>query len=259
MPSKPNYGRSVRIWIIANYPAALAGLPILVIPALEWVPGLPTRARAWLVVSVILIAAVGFIINLRRNKNIRDLEVSYDHLRGELLKTKPSYFLHQVATSLFRQGAWRIAVYQKHLNDGVEELIQISSAASDSDNARLGPQTIEIQPGTLFALTFQSNLSDPRFRRAIQSGPYSDDVLSDNWIKWRNEIFGTLSNELDRSQFRARKYAWLAAQEPSSTRVFVVIAESTSEEGITVDLLDHPLTPSWMFFVSHLAQVQSSA
>lgn len=255
-------GKSWRSKARSYLPIALSAIPVVVIPALEWIPGISERWRAWLIIGSLCLAAVGIIWGGIRGKTLEDLRQENQRLRSEIMQADPEHFLQQIASALFRDGAWRVAVLSKsHRNNAghVEVLQRLASSSSDFDHTRLGPASIPLHPGTLFAHIFSSNLADPRFRQAGESGSYPGDPLSHEWATWRDGIFGHRGDANDDSSLRPRKYAWFAAQDPKSSRVYVVLAESTAEEGIAVDLLNHPFTPSWLFFVARLAELREVA
>lgn len=241
-------------------PTLLSGIPVLVIPALEWLPFIPESWRPWSISVSLVLAAIGIIWLRLRGHKLRELLEENDALRTGILETEPEYFLRQIAGPLFREGAWRVSILRKTYspeNPHQERLDRLAAASSDIDQTDRGPDRIQIVPGTHFSHVFSSNLADAKFRRAEESGSFPGDPLAEEWTTWRDEIFGQRDELSDRSSLRPRKFAWFAAQDAKTSKVLVVLAESTGEEGIAVDLLNHPLTPSWLFFVAHLAELRS--
>lgn len=220
-------------------PVMLSGIPVIAIPALEWLPMIPERARPWIIIGTLMIAAIGVWWLDRNQRRTDGLADENRQLRANIEKAQPEDLLQQVAGALFRAGAWRLTVYKKvHSPDPSigDHLVKLASAASDGDQSNLGPGRILIQPRTQFQLLFSLNLADPIYRRAEESGSFVDDVQSGAWIKWHDGIFGAPDEDApDRSTFRARKYAWYAAQDPKSHIVFAAIAESADPEGIDKD------------------------
>lgn len=243
-------------------PAVLSAIPVVIIPALEWIPGIPQSWRPWVIIGSLGLAAIGILWSSLRGRKLEDVILENDELRAKILKSEPEFFLQQVATTLFKNGAWRLSVLEKTYDSGTqhERLERLASASSDLNHTALGPSNIPIEAGTQFAHIFTSNLADPRFRRAEESGsfPSDGDPLSAEWTSWRDGIFGDAAGNGDASSLRARKFAWFAAQDPKTSKVFVVLAESAADQGIAFDLLNHPLTPSWVFFVAHLAELRRS-
>lgn len=259
-PSSPgeHWRRKARHYL----PAVLSAIPIVVIPALEWIPGIPQKWRPWVILGSLCLAVVGIIWSGVRGRRLEDVCVENEDLRASILQSEPEYFLRQIAITVFSDGAWRLSVLRKahdSNNTHEERLERVASASSDVDHSLLGPKSIPILADTQFAHIFASNLADPRFRHAEESGsfPGEGDPLSHEWTKWRNGIFGDAGWADDLSSLRPRKYAWFAAQDPKTSKVFLVLAESTTPQGIAVDLLNHPLTPSWLFFVAQLAELRN--
>lgn len=242
-------------------PLFLGGIPVIVIPALEWLPMIPERSRPWIIIGTLLIAAIGVWWLDRDRRRNDDLADENRQLKADLEKAEPEDLLQHVAGALFRAGAWRLTVYKKaHSSDPAvgDHLVKLASAASDGDQSDLGPSRVLIQPRTQFQLLFSLNLADSTYRRAEESGSFLDDVQSEAWIKWHDGIFGAPDQDApDRSTFRARKYAWYAAQDPRSHVVFAAIAESADPEGIVKDNLEHRLTPAWIIFACQLAEMRS--
>ena len=244
-------------------PRLLSAIPVIMIPALEWLPSISDGLRPWLIIGSLAVAGLGIWWSAKRERRSDELQSDYEKLREGLERAEPEYLLQQVASTIFRQGAWRLTVYRKARDSSSElgdHLVRVASVASDGDEGSLGPQVMPIRPATLFQHLFLSNLADSRYRRAEQSGAFGEDLHSSAWITWRDGIFGAPSaaEEPEPSPgFRARKFVWYAAQEPRSQRVFVVIAESAEIEGIVVDYIDHVLTPAWLFFVSRLSELRS--
>ena len=247
----------------SHLPAILSGIPVLMIPALEWIPAIPEQTRPWIILASLVVAAIGLAWATHREKSVTELEQEVARLKQGIESAEPEHLLREVAGTVFREGAWRLTIYRKSHSSEPElgdHLVRLACVASDGDQSSLGPAIIGIRPSTLFAHLFVSNLADSRYRHAEQSGAFLDDVHSAPWEDWRREIFGgPLGVAPDRSTFRARKYVWYAAQEPRTQAVFAVIAESAAEEGIIVEYLDHVLTPAWLFFVSRLTEVRDGA
>lgn len=254
-----DFGARIVLNAKACAPRALSAIPVLVIPALEWVPVIPSEIRPWIILGSILLAAVGFAFTTRREKSVEKLEQECLALKELIKRAEPEQLLREVATTVFREGAWRLTIYKKAYSPDPtigDHLVRLSCVASDGDQSLLGSAMIGIRSSTLFEQLFLSNLADSRFRHAEQSGGFPDDLQSISWEKWRVGIFGEpVSSAPDHSTFRARKYVWYAAQEPQTQSVFALVAESASEEGVVFENVDHVLTPAWLFFVSRLAEV----
>lgn len=239
----------------------MAAIPVVMIPALEWLPGIPGRLRPWLILAGLVIAAIGLVVVGVGEKRAEDLSRENAELRTSIAKAEPEYLIHEIGRTLFGQGAWRLTVYKKsqsqdaHVGDYLGALI---SVASDGDQANTRDHRILVRPSTMFELSFRNNLADPRYRVPAESGAGPEEVYSDAWLTWRDEIFGAGAVIGDLSTFRARKFAWYAAQDGKNQSVFVVLAESAEPEGIMVDRLDHSFTPAWLFFGSQVAELRSS-
>lgn len=259
--SSSTRGLHLRRTVWHYLPALLSAIPVLVIPALEWLPGIPKGWRPWVILGSLCLAAIGIVWSGLRSTRLDELRSENEALRSSIMQSEPEYFLRQIAGPLFRDGAWRLTVLKKTYDlDGTqnERLERLASASSDLDHVTRGPAIIPIHLGTQFAHIFTSNLADARYRLAEESGSFPGDTLSPEWTDWRDQIFGDGAIVDDSSSFRARKLAWFAAQDPKTTKVFVVVAESATEQGVSFDLLNHPLTPSWLFFVAHLADLRSA-
>lgn len=248
--------------VVRRYlPLLLSAIPVIVIPALEWLPMIPERSRPWIIIGTLVIAAIGVWWLERNQRRTDDLADENRQLKADIERAKPEDLLLQVAGAIFRAGAWRLTVYKKaHSSDPAigDHLVKLASAASDGDQSGLGPSRVLIHPRTQFQLLFLLNLADPTYRRAEESGSFLDDLQSDAWVKWHDEIFGAPAEDVtDYSTFRARKYAWYAAQDPKSHVVFAAIAESADPEGIVKDNLEHRLTPAWIIFACQLAEMRS--
>ncbi len=236
-------------------------IPVLMIPALEWLPWIPERSRPWLILPSLAIAGVGFILLQRNERDLAEVLSENERMKTGITKAEPEYLLKQISATLFRQGAWRLTVYRKVHSSSArpgDQLIKLASVASDGDQGDLGASQIGIQPSTMFEFYFRSNLADPTFRQPAESGHSPEDVHSDSWDDWRDGIFGKGAITDDTSTFKARKFAWYAAQDPESQTVFAAIAESAEPEGIAVDSLDHTFTPAWLLFVARLADLHDS-
>lgn len=240
----------------------ITAIPVLMIPALEWLPGIPKGLRPWVILLCLAIAAVGFVFLKRHERHLDQVLDENRRMKAGIDKAEPEYLLRQIASTLFREGAWRLTVYKKAYSPSAglgDHLIKLASVASDGDQRDLSASKIVIMPSTMFEFSFRSNLADPKFRRPEQSGYSPEDVHSPAWGDWREGIFGRGAIIDDTSTFRARKIVWYGAQDSDSQAVFVAIAESTHPEGIVVDYLDHSFTPAWLFFVSRLAELRDSA
>lgn len=259
-------GASVNSWRMratSHLPAILSAIPVLMIPALEWIPAIPERTRPWIILGSLVVAAIGLGWTTRREKSVTELAQELARLKRGIERAEPEHLLREVAATVFREGAWRLTIYRKSHSsepDLGDHLVRLACVASDGDQSSLGPALIGIRPSTHFAHLFLSNLADARYRHAEESGAFPDDVYSAPWEDWRRGIFGNpIQSAPDRSTFRARKYVWYAAQEPRTQAVFAVIAESATEEGIVIEYLDHVLTPAWLFFVSRLTEIRDGA
>jgi hypothetical protein len=240
-------------------PTLLATIPVVMIPALEWVPGIPDSWRPWVILCGLALGAVGIYLSLREKLHVDDLLSKLHALSDGITKAEPEALMRQVAVAIFGQGAWRLTVYRKaHSTDPQvgDHLIKVTSVASDEDQSKLSASRIMIVPETMLELSFQNNLSDARFRVVTQTGDAPEHTHGGGWIDWRDGIFGRQSHVDDTSTFRARKFAWLPAQDPVSQNVFVVMAESANASGIRIDNLDHSLTSPWLFFVVRLAELR---
>lgn len=241
-------------------PTMLATIPVVMIPALEWVPGIADGWRPWVILSSLALGSVGIYLTLREKLHIDDLVSEIDVLVSGICKAEPEALMRQVAAAIFGQGAWRLTVYRKaHSEDPKlgDHLVKVASVASDDDQSRLSTSQLVIVPETMLELSFQNNLSDARFRVVTQTGDAPEHTHGQGWLDWRDGIFGRGSHLDDRSTFRARKFAWLPAQDPVSQNVFVAMAESANVSGIRIDNLDHSLTPPWLFFVVRLAELRA--
>lgn len=238
----------------------MAAIPVVVIPALEWLPWIAERLRPWFILPSLAIAALGLFLLRRDEEDVHELLAENRMLKSGIRKAQPEYLLREISSTLFTEGAWRLTVYKKEYSTEVgDHLTWLASVASDGDQRNLGAHRILIKPATMFEFSFRANLADPNFRQPVESGHSPEDVHSANWKAWRDEIFGAGAVIADRSTFRARKYAWYAAQDPDAQSVFCAIAESANPEGIAVDHLDHSFTPAWLFFVSRVAELQDVA
>jgi hypothetical protein len=240
-------------------PALLGLMPAIMIPALEWIPGISTPVRRTAILVALALAVIGLVSIAQGERRLDALERQNAQLRQRINGADPEYFLSQVSGALFREGAWRLTVFRKahspelHLK---EHLVRVAGVASDGTQASLGPSLISIKPRTHFSELFSANLADPRYHRVEQSGTPPEDVQSHAWNDWRDEIFGGSAIIDDGSTLRARKIAWFAAQDAKTQAVIAVIAESTEAEGVSTDLLAHKLTPPWLFFVAQLAELR---
>lgn len=249
----------------------LTGQPAVIIPILEYVPEI---TRGWQVAGI-LSSAIGGIIGLvwmaRRGKRLEAVEADNDLLRNKLSESSPEELLSEVAKSLFQHGAWRLSVFRK-THDSEAKLIRVAAASSDVNFAEMGPCEILIRDRTQFAHVFTSNLADPQYRFPVESGHFAaaatgdaardaadeSEEIAKQWIKWRDEIFGIDAIVDDRSTFRPHKFAWYAAQDPESSGVYLVLAESAESGGIRFDVLKGALTSTWMFFVPKLTSYRDA-
>ncbi|QZY28829.1 hypothetical protein [Nocardioides coralli] len=244
-----------RLW------AAMAAIPVVVIPALEWLPWIPEQARPYAILVSLVLAVAGLVLLRRDERDVERRLVENQRLRQGIRTAQPEYLLRQIAGTLFAKGAWRLTVYKKqhssesHIGD---HLVRLATAASDKDQEELGATQLLITADTMFEFTFRANLADPKFRQPVQSGLSPEDVHSSAWNDWRDEIFGVAAVVGDTSTFRARKMVWYAAQDPERQTIYCAIAESADPEGIVVDHLDHGFTPAWLFFVARVAEMRST-
>lgn len=245
--------------LLHEWPAALSLMPALMVPALEYLPGIPQRFRGPLIIMSILLACIGLYANRRRQKRIGDLEREVTELRRIASASAPDELLRHIADSLFRDGAWRLTIYRKiGSSSGPGELVQVISIASDGDEVVPPHTRFAVDERSSIASAFRQNLSNPRYRKGDQSGSFPDEVLGPDWERWHSEILGESSSPLRSSRFRPRKFAWYAAQEPRSQSVLIVVAESAGDTGISFDVLDQSLTPAWLYYVHEIAEMDSA-
>lgn len=243
-----------------HWPLILSWIPALMIPLLEWLPGLATGIRAALIIGSVVLGTVGVAANLRRQKRLDWAESETMRLRAIVEEAGPEQLLHQISESLFRDGAWRLTVYRKvGASDEAYDLARVASIASGGDDESTPNATMGVDRRSNLASTFSNNLANPRYRQADESGAFPDDVHSKEWSLWRQGVLGAAPTDFRDKLFRPRKYAWYAAQDPRSQTVYIALAESTSTQGIAIDFLNHNSTPAWLFYVGEIFDLKQRA
>lgn len=241
--TSPGFGVRVLTWIAA--PA------VVVIPLVEWIPGIADDVRPWVVVGL---AGIGFIavvvsslVARRHRSNARDL----DALRQAF---DPGHALDYVTNALFADGAWRLTIYRKRMARGNKpELVKLWAHSSDRDHRDTAIDRIVLIKSILKE-SLDANLSNPQRWHANQSGSFEASTDSTEWREWRFSIFG--GREAlpgDRSTLNTRKFAWFAVQDPDSRIVVAVLAESTSPVGINFEVLNDSSTPVWLLLIARLS------
>lgn len=246
--------------------AVLAGQPAVMIPILEYVPEITDGWQVTGILASAVAGVVGLVWLALRGKRLEAVEADNALLLKKLAEASPEELLSEVAKSLFQHGAWRLSVFRK-AHDSEPKLIRVAAASSDINFADMGPCEILIKDRTQFAHIFTSNLADPQYRFPVESGHFSAEGGGDEnedaaaearriveqWNRWRDGIFGSGAIVEDWSTFKPEKFAWYAAQDPESSAIFIVLAESADSSGIRFDELKGSLTSTWMFFVSKLS------
>lgn len=238
-------------------PPALAGLPALMIPLLEWWPDLTTGRRTSLIIAIIVISLIGIVWNTTRVTLSRNITRENQVLRAKLNLCTPESYLRDLSHSLFKKGAWRLSVWEKQSEkQGLEQLALLAVDASDSSFSDSTPSTLKILRPALFSQCFTLNLAGDGAGFPYESGEYPEgqDVLTAEWEKWRSEIFGM---QWDRPPdfARPRKFAWAAQQDSYSKMIIVVIAESAHPAGISLEPLQQKSTREVLGRISRIVHL----
>lgn len=242
-------------------PFVPTAVPVVLIPLLEYLPGLSSSARAVLIL-IALAATVFALWRLTRDERLMgEVERENQELRLSLAKSDPEQLLREISPTLFGQGAWRLTILRKGRQEGGESLRRVVAIASDVDQQTHGAVRIDIARPSQLSVAFEGNLSDPRFRAPFESGAFEGSPDDDPAVyeKWRSDILGRGALVGDESSLRPRKFAWYAAQDPQSQVILLVLLESTAVDGIIMANLRHSSTAAWIFFAERLANLREGA
>jgi hypothetical protein len=252
-----------RYWIVEVL--AFLGTPaVIMLPVLEWVPGIPDAVRPWLVVGLVCLGLVGFIFSFvsarRSGRDRKRLDEEVRQANSRLDDVSLGHSLDHISRELFGGGAWRLTVYSKETTKGEDSRLEMLLAASSDLEFKASAMTQIILKPSLFSEIFSTNLADPRDRKPYQSGAFDDDYDEVAWSRWRLSIFGGASAlPTADSRMRTRKFAWYATQDPDSEQVVLALAESASVSGINIDFLSAPATSAWLIMAARMAAVASMA
>lgn len=241
--------------VFSYAPQALSGIPVIVIPALEVLPGISDFWRTWAILISLLLAFIGIVWNLKEKRFLSEEREINEDLRRRLAETSAEDLLHSVSDVLFRDGAWRLSVFRRVLVDGSSDrtcLELISTVSSDRVYQNLVSSQIPLGDNELFCQVFDENTRQPRNVRPLESGGFEGDVHSVEWETWVDAIFGKGCSIPVSSSFHPRKYVFFASVDRIEGSTLVVIAESTKVDGVSVDLLNGSFTPVWSSFAAHL-------
>lgn len=247
--------------IVELLPTILTACPAILIPAAEWIPGIPQIWRAILILTSLVLGVWGIFWSERRTNEQRALGKQVAALRTQLDEVKPENQLHDLASGLFTEGAWRVSVWKKLINSNSDDfsIKLLVAAASDNDSCNSLPEKLAISSRSNFASFFSRNLARRDSCDADESDGYrlEDDVADPAWSEWRNAIFGTEWDDLP-IPLRPRKFAWMAAKDPDpkSGQIVAVIVESTSPNGIRKAVLDESSTRAVLMRIARTADLQ---